>query len=588
MLAKQGKRINGLTRLLANPILWKQAYANIYSNKGAVTKGSDGSSLDGMSNERLEKLKNAVLSGTYRFTPVRRVLIPKSNGKTRPLGIPNGDDKIVQEVVRMLLEKIYEPAFSDNSHGFRNIRSCHTALTQVRHKWTGVKWIVNMDIKGYFDNINHDKLIDILAKKIDDKALLRLIRSMLKAGYVEDFKFHNTYSGTPQGGIISPILANIYLDELDKFVEGKIRAFDKGSRRAANPEYKCMVSKTSVTRKSITNAKAEGDEPKAEALMLQLKALQKRKKQLPSKNPYDPNYRRLVYIRYADDFLIGVIGTRNEALEIMREVTEFLGNELHLEISTEKSGVINASEGVRFLGYEVKTYSDNSESKVIQNGKPFVQRNVRARLQLHTPAEKLIKFCQNKGYGNYYTLYAKHRPSLMQNSEAEIVSTYNAEMRGIANYYALATNAKSSLGKLYFLWEGSLLKTLAAKRQTSLVQVKQSLKHNGSYALKVKDKVFPIYSLKDMKTAPSAYYHIDIPPITWQFTHTRTELIQRMDAKVCEYCGTTEGNFEVHHIRKLKDVAKADRWWKVVMARQKRKTLALCVSCHDKLHAGKL
>jgi RNA-directed DNA polymerase len=208
-LSKQGKRINGLFRLMESPILWQQAYANIYANKGATTPGADGSSLDSTSNQRFVRLMAAIKSGTYRFTPVRRVHIPKSNGKTRPLGIPTGDDKLVQEVVRMLLAKVYEDVFSNDSHGFRNGRSCHTALMQVRQKWTGMKWIVNMDIKGFFDNIDHEVMIEVLAKRIDDERFLALIRSMLKAGYLENWRFHETFSGTPQGGVVSPILANI-------------------------------------------------------------------------------------------------------------------------------------------------------------------------------------------------------------------------------------------------------------------------------------------------------------------------------------------------------------------------------------------
>jgi RNA-directed DNA polymerase len=418
-LSKQGKRINGLTRLLANPLLWKQAYANIYSNKGATTEGSDKTSLDAMSNERLETLKNAVLNGKYRFTPVRRVLIPKSNGKKRPLGIPNGDDKIVQEVARMLLEKIYEPMFSDYSHGFRNNRSCHTALTQVKHKWTGVKWIVNMDIKGYFDNINHDKLIDILSKRIDDKGFINLFRSMLKAGYVEDFKLHNTYSGTPQGGIISPILANIYLHELDLFVEEKIKEFNRGNKRAVNPEYDKLCHRVSKIRKSIDEAMASGNKTLVENLLPILNKTQKQTKQMPKGKPYDPNYRRLVYIRYADDFLMGIIGSRSEALEIMGQVTDFLVNELKLEIATEKSGVINAKEGVRFLGYEVRITENERNVKAVINGRPTTVRSVSGRMQLHTPMDKLDKFCQSKGYGNFQTVYATHKSSLLNNSEAE-------------------------------------------------------------------------------------------------------------------------------------------------------------------------
>lgn len=591
-LSQQGKRINGLSRLLESPILWQQAYANIHSNTGATTAGVDGSSLDGMSYERLTGLMTAVKDGTYRFKPARRVLIPKSNGKTRPLGIPTGDDKLVQEVVRMLLAKIYEPVFSDDSHGFRNGRSCHTALMQVKQKWTGMKWIVNMDIKGYFDNINHDVLIDVLAKRIDDKRFLTLIRLMLEAGYMENWKFHESFSGTPQGGVVSPILANIYLHELDEFM-AKVKAeFNRGNRRAENRPYKLICETIKRRMKRIDVLKAAGDEPGVQAVMRELTELYRKRENLRSSDPLDANYRRLVYIRYADDFLIGVIGKRDEAVSTMHRVASFLGDTLHLEIALEKSGVVHASDGVRFLGYDVRTYTGNRVVKTVRSGRHTTTRSVSERMQLHIPQEKLRKFCNGKGYGVYDTFSPMHRSSLINLSEAEIVSTYNAEMRGLSNYYGLATNAKRDINKLHGLWQGSLWKTLAAKRRSTVSKVARSLKRGNTYALVVlgnrKNHVFPIYSLQEMQSTLITFQSVDLPPATWQFTLSQTELIQRLNAQQCEYCGDTTGPFAVHHIRKLADVEKGKALWQIMMIRRQRKTLVMCVPCHQKLHAGVL
>jgi len=591
-LSRQGKRINGLSRLMENLILWKQAYANIYANSGATTAGVDGSSLDGMSHERLANLMAAVKSGTYRFKPVRRVLIPKSNGKTRPLGIPTGDDKLVQEVVRMLLVKIYEPIFSDDSHGFRNGRSCHTALMQVRQKWTGMKWIVNMDIKGYFDNIDHEILVNVLAKRIDDKRFIALVRSMLKAGYVQDWKFHDTFSGTPQGGVVSPILANIYLHELDEYVSELKAGFNRGNRRAPNREYKLISGAIERLMRRIDAYKANGDTPKVEEGKRQLAELFLQRKAFSSSDPMDANYRRLVYVRYADDFLIGIIGNRDEAISVMQQVAGFLGDKLHLEIATEKSGVVHASDGVRFLGCDVRTYSGNRNVRTVRSGRSITARSVSERMQLHVPAEKLRSFCQRKGYGIYDAHASTHRNSLIHLSEAEIVQTYNAEMRGLANYYGLANSVSRVLNKLHHLWLSSLWKTLAAKRQSTVTKVARSMKRQGGYTLVVRGKsgthAFPIYSLKELRKEPITYKSVDLPPKTWIFMHSRSELIQRMEANQCEYCGTTEGKFEVHHIRKLKDVVKGKRLWEVIMTARRRKTLVMCVSCHKKLHAGVL
>jgi len=204
-LSRQGKRINGLFRLLSSPLLWEMAYEQIAPNKGALTPGvNPTNTLDGFSLEGMERIIAAVMDGSYRFSPARRQYIPKANGKKRPLGIPTADDKLVQAAVKILLEHIYEPIFSDQSHGFRRGRSCHTALTEIRRTWHGVKWLIEVDIVGYYDNIEHSILLDLLRKRIEDERLIRLIGRMLKAGYLEDWRFHKTFSGAPQGGVTTP------------------------------------------------------------------------------------------------------------------------------------------------------------------------------------------------------------------------------------------------------------------------------------------------------------------------------------------------------------------------------------------------
>nr|WP_063842301.1 reverse transcriptase/maturase family protein [Hassalia byssoidea] len=191
-----------------------------------------------MSIKKIESLIEEIRYERFRWTPVRRINIPKKNGKTRSLGIPTWKDKLVQEVVRLMLEAYYEPQLSDSSHGFRPKRGCHTALTIIDRTWQGTKWFIEGDIRGCFDNIDHKILMSILREKIQDNRFLRLIENLLKAGYCEQWKYHSTLSGTPQGAIVSPLLANIYLDKLDKFVENcLIPEYTRGKRRAENPEY---------------------------------------------------------------------------------------------------------------------------------------------------------------------------------------------------------------------------------------------------------------------------------------------------------------------------------------------------------------
>jgi group II intron reverse transcriptase/maturase len=213
------------------PEIWYEAYAKIYRNKGAMTKGIDDDTLDATSKERINSIINALRNESYKPKPVRRAYIPKRSGGKRPLGLPSGEEKLVQEVCRIILERIYEPVFSDKSHGFRTGKSCHTALEQIQKCWTGTKWFVEFDIRGFFDNMNHDIMARILTRKIQDRRFIKLIEQMMKAGYLEEWKYNQTYSGVPQGGIISPILSNIYLSELDTYVETLIYEFNEAETK---------------------------------------------------------------------------------------------------------------------------------------------------------------------------------------------------------------------------------------------------------------------------------------------------------------------------------------------------------------------
>ncbi len=207
-LSRAGKRINGLHRLMRSSHLYELAYMQVSRNRGALTPGVDGATFDGMSLEKIARLVQRVAEGSYRPRPVRRVYIPKANGKTRPLGIPTAEDRLVQEVVRIILQAIYEPVFLDESHGFRPGRSCHTALETIQRTWTGTKWLIEVDVRGFFDNIDHAVLLGLLERRIDDKRFVGLIRAMLEAGYMENWTVERTYSGAPQGGVVSPLLAS--------------------------------------------------------------------------------------------------------------------------------------------------------------------------------------------------------------------------------------------------------------------------------------------------------------------------------------------------------------------------------------------
>ena len=344
VLRERGRRglpCEELYRQMFNPQLYLLAYGRIYANQGAMTPGTTQETADGMSMRKIDRIIEAMRHERYRFRPVRRVHIPKKNGKTRPLGMPTWSDKLVGEVVRLLLEAYYEPTFSDRSHGFRPGRGCHTALREVAHVWSGTTWFVEGDIADCFGSFDHDVMVGILSEKIHDNRFLRLLRNMLTAGYLEDWKWGATLSGVPQGGIASPVLSNIYLHKLDMFVEKVlIPEYTRGRLRAKNPEYRAV-------EREIVKARRRGDRA-------EVRSLYRRLHSLPSQDPDDPGYRRLRYCRYADDTLLGFAGPKAEAEQIKRRLAEFLRDDLKLDLSPDKTLITHArTQRARFLGYEI-------------------------------------------------------------------------------------------------------------------------------------------------------------------------------------------------------------------------------------------
>jgi group II intron reverse transcriptase/maturase len=599
-VARKGRRVKDLRRLMNHPDLWMQAYLNIQGNKGALTRGTDSTTMDGYSPERAANLVELIRERRYKPKPVRRVKIPtKVAGKMRPLGIPSADDKLVQEVARMILERIYEPLFKDSSHGFRPKRSCHTALRPMKRGWRGVKWFIDIDIKGYFDNIDHEILMKLLEKKIEDTQFLDLIRDMLHAGYVEDWQYHKTYSGTPQGGIISPILANIYLHEFDEFIEQKKRELDQGKVRKRPTEYLNVTGLLHWYRRRIEALKGDNN-PETHTIRQRyeqrVRELSKQQKSLPATNPLDPGFKRLFYVRYADDFPIGLIGSRQEAEMLFKECETFLNTHLKLTISEEKSGIHHAKEGTPFLGYVVQNFTSEYTSMVRSPSYTKVgaalRRNMRDVLQLRIPQRKMSEFSKSKGYGVYETLRPSRKPILLQLDDEEILLAYNAETRGIANYYALATGAKQGLQRLMYLAETSFLMTLANKHKSTVSQIASKLRQGNDLVVTTRTKEgktrrYLLFKLRNWKPR-QVKDEIDTMPLTGtSLRFNRSSLKQRIEANVCESCEKEGGFFEVHHIRKLKDVQGKEGWKQIMIAR-KRKTLILCNECHDLLHAGKL
>lgn len=565
--------------MLFNPELYLVAYAKLYRNDGAMTPGSDGETVDGMSVKKIEGIIAQLRNERYRWNPTRRVYIPKKNGKMRPLSVPSWSDKLLQEVMRMLLSAYYEPKFADNSHGFREGHGTHTALRDIRETWTATTWFIEGDIKGCFDNVDHQKLLDILARDIHDNRFLRLVKHLLEAGYMEDWQYHKTYSGTPQGGVLSPLLSNVYMNELDQYVtQTLIPKWTRGDKRRKNPEYERIKHRERYARKKGKKELA--------------RALRKESQKLPSMAVVDEGYRRLRYVRYADDFLLGFVGTKAEAAEIKEELGHYLQRELKLELSQEKTLVTHArTEKARFLGYDVHTAQvDFLRSKTkgtITNGR----RSTNGTVQLSVPRNVIEGKCREHMADGKPI----HRNRALDDDDFTIVATFQSEYRGLVNYYALASNLYK-LKKLKWVMEQALTKTIARKHKTSVKAVytkyaAETTTNGRPYkVLKVekkregKEPLVAMWGGIPLRWNPKATL-VDRERRIW---NTRTELLQRMMADECEYCGSTE-DVEVHHLNRIishKERGKIPPWLQIMRARR-RKTMVLCHECHVDVTFGR-
>ena len=573
--------------------LWLQAYANIQANKGSMTEGVSKATIDGFSMERVERLIAQLKAGTYRPKPSKRVFIPKSSGKRRPLGIPSADDKLVQEVWRILLEAVYEPVFVPQSHGFRPGKSCHTALLEIKRTWRAAKWFAEFDIRGCFENIRHDILVALLEKRIEDRKFINVIKAMLKAGYMQGWTYHNTYSGTPQGGIVSPILSNVFLHELDEFVLAL--PFNKGKRRARSKAYHNLESQRSRLKRTIKRLRAENQHEEAQRVFKTYRKLSQKQNEMTFGEARDPNFRRLWYCRYADDFLLGIIGSKAEAEAIKARVTAFIEEVLKLEISPEKTAIRHSKDGVIFLGYHVRVFSKSNVRKQVRQGSHCRMRNTTEVMALNVPKERVQQFCLKKGYGNLNEARIgrkiKHRPELQRLSDVEIVLSYNAELQGLANYYALAYGVKQALSHLTYVAHYSLYKTLANKHKSTVGKTIARLTMGDYQAVtcEVQGQVkeYRVFRLKDFQPTHRVQIDPDTQPNSARYRGF-SEIVQRLQAQVCEYCGADEGGMEVHHIRRLKDIKDGKAAWQKLMIARHRKTLVLCVPCHRALHKGTL
>ena len=572
---RQKLPLEEIYRQLYNRDLYLRAYSRLYRNDGAMTPGATSETVDGMALAKIDTIITVLREERYQWTPVRRTMIPKKSGKLRALGLPTWSDKLLQEVIRSILEAYYEPQFSQHSHGFRPGRGCHTALDEITRRWRGVKWYVEGDISRCFDSLDHQVMLSILSEKLHDNRFLRLLTNLFKAGYLEDWKYHATLSGVPQGGVVSPVLSNIYLDRLDKFVEQVLLpTYNYGDRRRPNPPYMALLN--AARRKRIAGEREEARKLRQEA------------QQMPARDPVDPDFRRLWYLRYADDWLLGFSGPREEAEQIKVQLSEFLRDELKLELSQEKTLITNArSEAARFLGYEI--VNQDADDKHCRKVK---RRCINGVPGLKVPVDVIREKCSK------YMRRGKpiHRPERLNDTAFSIIAQYQAEYRGVVQYYLKAFNVHR-LWRFHRVMKLSLAKTLSNKHRISVREVIRKYQttvptpHGRLKALEIvvrrgenKEPMVARFGGIELRRQKDAVVN-DRPPEV--YNSLRSEIVQRLLADQCELCGS-ENNCEVHHVRKLADLdrpgQKEKPLWVKRMASRRRKTLVVCLKCHEDIH----
>ena len=574
VLRERGRRglpLGELYRQLFNPALYLLAYGRIYSNKGSMTPGVTGETVDGMSMGKIGRIIDAIRHERYRFSPARRVYIPKKNGKMRPLGLPTWSDKLVGEVVRLLLEAYYEPQFSDRSHGFRPGRGCHTALREVANTWTGTTWLIEVDVADCFGSLDHEVMLSTLAEKIHDSRFLRLIRGMLTAGYLEDWVWNATLSGAPQGGVASPILSNIYLDRLDTFVETVlVPAYTRGKVRARDPAYQRVATRRCFARK-------HGDRVKARELLRQLQAM-------PSQDPMDPGYRRLRYLRYADDQLLGFTGPKAEAEEIKQRLARFLRDDLKLELSQDKTLITHArTRAARFLNYDIIT----QQATRITRGRRATNGAIGLRVPRDVIKAKAVPYLRRGK--------PAHRSAWIGEDDYTIVSTYGAIYRGIVQYYLLAGNV-FRLNRLRWIMETSMLRTLAAKHNSSVAKMANKHKAKTETPEGIRTCFEATVDRPGRQPLVARFGGIPLKRkklavITdrqqSEVTYPRRELIKRLLHGRCELCSSRD-DIHVHHVARLADLARPGPQpeWTRLMTKRRRKTIVVCRSCYQTIHSA--
>jgi group II intron reverse transcriptase/maturase len=567
-------------RLLYKEEIWISAYEKLKGNKGAMTPGSEEGTMDGMSLLRLKRLREKVYAEAYNFKPVKRIYIPSGN-KRRPLGLPTANDKIVQEVIRLILEAIYEPIFSELSFGFRVGLGCHDALNHVENKFRWVDYVIEGDIQQAYPSINHKILINFLNKRINDPRFIRLIWKLLGCGVLDEERVITSKTGVPQGSIVSPILANIYFHELDNYVEDIVKRYatpinERSTLRSK--DYKTLEHKISKISKEMRSHQPQSKE--RQKLAKELKLIRKKRLQISS---LKDKVTRIEYVRYADDWMIGIAGDRKLATQIKKEISLFLKNTLLQDLHPTKTKITDLRKGnAQFLGYEIFLPSNRPITEYKGKGVRTIRRG-QPQLRFDIPVDSVAERLSKRGY---IKLLANGRRPISKASYAVledhvIISHYRNLWLGLFNYYSGCTN-RGRLQYFHYLLHISCAMTLGHRHRMSCSKIfakygkELKVQHNG------KQFYFPYkntWKLKERKWFLGRKITLSID----RYANLVSRSSLGLPCAVCD----EEGPCEMHHVKHVKKQGFRYEGFTQQMSLLNRKQIPLCKNCHKMVHAGK-
>lgn len=571
-----------LFRILRQDDIWVLAYENLKSNKGGLTPGVDLSTFDGMSSIILQNIQQQVLNESYVFTPVKQIMIPKPNGKLRPLSLPSTNDKIVQEVIRLILEAVYEPNFDENSYGFRTGRGVHNALAHVDKSFRWMDWVLEGDIEGAYPSINHRILCNLIEKRIHDARFINLIRKILNCGVSIGKTISHFSIGVPQGSIVSPILSNIYFNELDLWVKQKAKELYSKASKLRSSEYKRIEKRIAKYSKQLQILDKDSDKHKD--LLKKLKIDQKLRLITPSQKH---TRIEVVYVRYADDWMIGVSGDKEIASKLLDETKVFFKDTLDQNLHPEKTKLTDLRKGkANFLGYEIFLPANNPVTYSVLSGTRTCRRG-NPRLRFDIPVNKVISKMVQKGYVTRLKKGVRpiSKSSYVTLEDHVIVGHFRSVCSGILNFYS-GCNQPKRLQYIQYLLHMSCAMTLAHRHRTSSKQI--FTKHGKHLTVKIpsnKEKTvnFPLrttWSINDSCWKIGRQFKDPFSIYANRVSRSRLEAS-------CLVCGI-KNSIEMHHVKHIRKDSIRYEGFTREMSLINRKQVSLCRECHMKVHRGTL